>query len=283
MFFKQAVRLPTLQNSCQILSGISGKAATVYPNVVQCQDTRAFSSTASKRKWDLYSAVCLERHPVIIQPMQEIELKFYNMLKKIEYEKSLKCDHELRVEKEEKQKESSDASKEKDVHTKISIQTAQDFQDNCQEELNNFKFAPTVTKFDEQNITSSLKRKLDKNLLLLIHQKVGDTYYWIPPQGIRKEGETMRQTAERVLQDTCGTNIKASFYSNAPIGFYKYKYPKKLNDQGIYGAKIFYFLAKYLDGNVTSDIKYQWLDDTEFTNILPRGIQNSISQFMLFT
>jgi len=113
--------------------------------VVQCQDTRAFSSAASTRKWDLYSAVCLERHPVIIQPMQEIELKFYNMLKKIEYEKSLKCDHELRVEKEEKQKKSSDASQEKDVHTKISIQTAQDFQDNCQEELNNFKFAPTVT------------------------------------------------------------------------------------------------------------------------------------------
>lgn len=113
--------------------------------MVQCQDTRAFSSAASKRKWDLYSAVCLERHPVIIQPMQEIELKFYNMLKKIEYEKSLKCDHELRVKKEEKKKKSSDASKEKDVHTKISIQTAQDFQDNCQEELNNFKFAPTVT------------------------------------------------------------------------------------------------------------------------------------------
>ncbi|EFN74170.1 39S ribosomal protein L46, mitochondrial [Camponotus floridanus] len=257
MFFKQAVKLPTLYNSCQILSGISGKAATIYLNVVQCQDTRAFSSAASIRKWDLYSAVCLERHPVIIQPMQEIELKFYNMLKKIEFKKSLKCDHELRVEKEEKQKKSKDAStKEKDVNKKISIQTAQDFEDNCQEEFNSFKFAPTVTS---------------------------DTYYWIPPQGIRKEGETMRQTAERVLQDTCGTNIKANFYGNAPIGFYKYKYPKELNDQGIYGAKIFYFLAKYLDGNVTNDIKYQWLDDTEFKKILPHGIQKSISQFMLFT
>lgn len=46
-------------------------------------------------------------------------------------------------------------------------------------------------EFDEQNTT--LKRKLDKNLLLLIQQKVGNRYYWIPPQSIRKEGETMRQ------------------------------------------------------------------------------------------
>lgn len=91
------------------------------------------------------------------------------------------------------------------------------------------------------------------------------------------------QTAERILLDTCGTEIKAKFYGNAPIGFYKYKYPKKFQEQGTCGAKIFYFLAKHLDGNVTSDIKYQWLDDTEFKNVLPHGIQKSISQFMLFT
>ncbi|XP_072745472.1 large ribosomal subunit protein mL46 [Anoplolepis gracilipes] len=292
MFFKQ-VRLSTSYNSCQILSGTSRKTVThVYPKVVQCQDTRPFGSTAttsttttaSTKQWDLYSAVCLERHPVLIQPMQDIELKFHNILKKIEYEESLKCDHELRIEKEEKQKKSRSASNvENENKNNISIQTAQDYEDSCQEELNNFKFAPKITKFDEQNITSSLKRKLDKNLLLLIQQKIGNTYYWIPPQGIRKEGETMRQTAERVLQDTCGIEIKAKFYGNAPIGFYKYKYPKKLQEQGVYGAKIFYFLAKYLDGNVTSNIKYQWLDDTEFKKVLPNGVQKSISQFMLFT
>ncbi|KAL6447891.1 hypothetical protein ACFW04_000160 [Cataglyphis niger] len=282
MVFKQIVSLSTSYNQCQILSGISRKIATVYPKVIQYQDTRAFGGTATTGKWDLYSAVCLERHPVITQPMQEIELKYYNLLKKIEYENSLKCDHELRVEKEEKQKKSS-SNQDNEDNVDILIQTAQDFEDNCQEELNNFKFAPRITKFDEQNITSSLERKLDKNLLLLIQQKVGNTYYWIPPQGIRKEGETLRQTAERVLLDTCGTGIKAKFYGNAPIGFYKYKYPKKLQEQGTYGAKIFYFLAKHLDGNVTSDIKYQWLDDTEFKNVLPHGIQKSISQFMLFT
>lgn len=72
------------------------------------------------------------------------------------------------------------------------------------------------------------------------------------------------------------------FYGNAPIGFYKYKYPKKLCEQGSYGAKIFYFLAKYMDGNVTSDMKHQWLDNEELERILPNGVRQSISQFMLF-
>ncbi|XP_018399033.1 PREDICTED: 39S ribosomal protein L46, mitochondrial [Cyphomyrmex costatus] len=261
----------------QILPDTSKKAATVYLTIIRHRDTRTFSTITSTKKWDLYSAVCLERHPVIIQSMQEIELKFYNMLKKIEYENSLKSDHELIKENEKPKKLSS---KEDETETNTLIQTIQDFEDSYQEELNNFKFASTITKFDEQDVTSTLKRKLDKNLLLLIQQRIGNSHYWIPPQGIRKEGETMRQTAERVLQDACGTKIKVKFYGNAPIGFYKYKYPKKICEQGSYGAKIFYFLAKYIDGDITNDVKYQWLDNEELEKVLPNGVQESISQFI---
>jgi len=91
------------------------------------------------------------------------------------------------------------------------------------------------------------------------------------------------QTAERVLQDVCGTKIKAKFYGNAPIGFYKYLYPRKLREQGNYGAKIFFFLAKYVDGDINDNVKYQWLDNEESKEILPNGMKSSISQFMLFT
>jgi len=59
--------------------------------------------------------------------------------------------------------------------------------------------------------------------------------------------------------------VKVKFYGNAPVGFYKYKYPKKLCEQGSYGAKIFY------------------LDHDELEKVLPNGIRESISQFMLFT
>jgi len=86
-----------------------------------------------------------------------------------------------------------------------------------------------------------------------------------------------------VLQNTCGANIKVKFYGNAPIGFYKYKYPKELCEQGSYGAKVFYFLAKHIDGDIISNVKYQWLDHDELEKVLPNGIRESISQFMLFT
>lgn len=92
------------------------------------------------------------------------------------------------------------------------------------------------------------------------------------------------QTAERVLQDACGTEIKVTFYGNAPVGFYKYAYPKNLREKGSYGAKIFYFLAKYIDGNINdNNIKCKWLDHEEFDKILPNGMKKSISQFMVFT
>ncbi|KAL6258091.1 hypothetical protein P5V15_010009 [Pogonomyrmex californicus] len=275
--FKQIFRSSGSYNLNQILPNAK-KVTIVYWNAIQCQDIRTFCTPATKKKWDLYSAVCLERHSSIIQPMQEIEKRFHNMLMKIEYENSLKSDHELRKKREEKQKKPSNIDS---TDVNIVIQTAQDFEDNAKEEFKNFKFAPTITTFDKRNITSSIRRKLDRKLLLLVQQKVGDLHYWIPPQGIQQEGETMRQTAERALQDTCGEGLKVKFYGNAPIGFYKYKYPKKLFKQGIYGAKVFYFLAKHISGNVTNNVKYQWLDHEELKKVLPNEIQKSILQFIL--
>ena len=73
--------------------------------------------------------------------MGEMELKFYNMLKKIEYETSLKSDHELKKEKEEQKKSSTN----EDTTIETLVQTAQEFEDSSQEELNNFKFALTIT------------------------------------------------------------------------------------------------------------------------------------------
>ncbi|EZA59262.1 39S ribosomal protein L46, mitochondrial [Ooceraea biroi] len=276
---KQGLRSFALCNVNQILPGISKKGNTICASVIQPQNVQTLCTAPVVKTWDLYSAVCLERHPIITKPMQEIELKFYTLLKQIELENSMICDYELKVEEKKQLKKVDDNA---DMDSPL-LQTVQDFEDNCQEEFNNFKFAPRITKFDEQNITSSLERKLDQSLLLLVQQKVGNKSYWIPPQGIRKEGETMRQTAERVLQDTCGTEIKAKFYGNAPIGFYKYTYSKKLREQGSYGAKIFYFLAKYVDGSINdNNVKYQWLNHEEAEKILPNDMRKSISQFMIF-
>lgn len=46
---------------------------------------------------------------------------------------------------------------------------------------------------DAKNNTKSLNRKLDKHLVLLVDQKVGDQEFSIFPQDKWQQGETLRQ------------------------------------------------------------------------------------------
>lgn len=46
---------------------------------------------------------------------------------------------------------------------------------------------------DGSNDVKSLNRKLDKHLVLLTKQKIGNKTHYLLPQGTREEGETMRQ------------------------------------------------------------------------------------------
>ncbi len=83
---------------------------------------------------------------------------------------------------------------------------------------------------------------MDK-LVLLVKCKVGDKSMWMMPQGARQEGETMRQTAERVLASQCGPqsmrDMRAHFFGNAPSACFKYSYPlDKQREHGVKGAKV---------------------------------------------
>ncbi|XP_003708195.2 mitochondrial ribosomal protein L46 isoform X2 [Megachile rotundata] len=226
-------------------------------------------------KWDLLSAVCLERHPVITKPMKDIEVRYEKMLRQIEFENSILSDFELK-----KQKEIKQTTKQSDLENITLHQTAQDFEDACDEELRKFQFAPRENETEDNTIVS-LRRKLDKNLLLLVEQKIGDVSYWIPPQSIRQQSETMIQTARRSLEEFCGNNVKVQFYGNAPIGFYKYLYPKSIRAQGKDGAKVFYFLAKYISGDVSSNAKHGWLDREELKKTVHPRVHKSLSQFLI--
>nr|CAD7401280.1 unnamed protein product [Timema cristinae] len=128
----------------------------------------------------------------------------------VEFEESLKSDHEVRHEIEVKQEEllKKGDTLERDLeHAK---QTAQDFEDLCQDELNKFTFSPRVYDTDKDHDHHSILRKLDANLVLLVHQKLGKDFVWVLPQGLRSEGETLHQTAERVLKEHCGDQL--NFY-----------------------------------------------------------------------
>ena len=47
-------------------------------------------------KWELLSAICLERTPIIMPLKTEIEQEMSEMIEKFDTIKSLKSDHELR-------------------------------------------------------------------------------------------------------------------------------------------------------------------------------------------
>ncbi|CAG2068730.1 unnamed protein product, partial [Timema podura] len=120
---------------------------------------------------------------------------------------SLKSDHEVRHEIEVKQEEllKKGDTLERDIEQ--AKQTAQDFEDLCQDELSKFTFSPRVYDTGKENDHHSILRKLDANLVLLVHQKLGKDFVWVLPQGLRSEGETLHQTAERVLKEHCGDQL----------------------------------------------------------------------------
>jgi large subunit ribosomal protein L46 len=234
------------------------------------------------------SAVCLERKPVISRERNEIEDKFSRMLAQIELENSLKSDHEVRLEKDILQAELL-KNKSVDLDMDQTLQhTAQDLEDTVIDEYNKFPFEPRVTEADKTNDLQSLERKLDRHLLLLVQQKLWDQKVWIMPQGLRVDGETMLQTAERVLKEKCGPGLTVQFFGNAPCGIYKYKYPKRFvgnSEEASIGAKVFFFKAQYLAGHLEHKKpkveEFRWLGREELKSSLPQEYYRTISQFLI--
>lgn len=158
-------------------------------------------------------------------------------------------------------------------------QTAQDLKDAWKEEMGRFQLNDRVTEADRKNDTKSLNRKLEDTLVLLVEQQLGQERLLLLPQGKREAGETMRQTAERILRERCGDGITVTFYGNAPCGFYKYKYPKAERKETV-GAKIFFYRTMHKSGNITG-ANFEWLDKAELQCKVKPSYSSSVSQLIL--
>ncbi|XP_023936635.2 39S ribosomal protein L46, mitochondrial [Bicyclus anynana] len=233
----------------------------------------------AKSSWDIVAGVCVERLPVVTPPLNEIQQKFKDLLWTIETEKSLKSDHELRHENDKVQAEllkNEAVDVDLDAVSKI---TAQDFEDAATDELTQFKFADLLTDADKKGVKSTPERCLQRHLILVTEQKLGKDAKNILPQGLWKEGETLRQTAERILSEQCGSGLKVKFVSNAPCGFYNYKYPAEIN--GKLGAKVFFYYANYNEGDVDKKSKPNWLTRNELTELLPEKYNRTVQSFLI--
>lgn len=56
-------------------------------------------------------------------------------------------------------------------------------------------FNVKISEADDKNDVKSLNRKLDKHLVLVLKQKIGEDNFYLLPQGGRQDGETLRQVA----------------------------------------------------------------------------------------
>ncbi|CAG4974328.1 unnamed protein product [Parnassius apollo] len=237
----------------------------------------------TKSPWDIVTGVCVERLPVVTPPLNDIQKKYKELLWTMEVEKSLKSDHEIRQENDKIQAELlKNEAHDVDLDA-VSKITAQDFEDAASEELAQFKFASIETEADKKGDKTTSDRCLQRHLVLVTPVKLGNDIKTILPQGRWKDGETLRQTAERVLKEYCGSNLNVQFLSNAPCGFYKYKYPVELQSDGKVGAKVFFYYANYKSGVVESKdkAKCSWLTRNELTEILPTKYNKSVQEFLI--
>lgn len=270
---------------CCVLRRVLSSSGTLNPesrNIChtpsKCKNITGIDQTG--RKWHIYSAVCVERHPVVQAKMTEMEKRVFDLFNQIDVENSRKSDHELRLETEA-------LGTNKNVKGKVSQMHAQkdtsdglraiELEDIWRAEWENFEFPPTYDDTDFR----SLDRKLDRNLVLLIQQQFGKTKIFLPPQVTRNPDESMRDTAERCLKTLCGPHFKARIYGNAPFGYVQYSYPRRFRENGYHGAKVFYFLAKYLKGNIPEQARFQWVDREELGYALPNKMSKRIFRFLL--
>uniref|UniRef100_A0A8B9CY38 Large ribosomal subunit protein mL46 n=1 Tax=Anser brachyrhynchus TaxID=132585 RepID=A0A8B9CY38_9AVES len=235
------------------------------------------SAAVTPRPWRLFGALCLLRLPRITQPLCREEEEMAALMGQIELEKSRYSDHEVRkLEEEEQLRRRKESSYDDDEAPGKTVIMAQDLEDKWEQKLLQFSPAPRVTDADKKDDRTSLNRKLDSNLMLLVKQKIGNQELWLLPQVEWQPGETMRNTAERAMA-TFLDHIQAKILGNAPYGIYKYKFPRAIRTEDNVGAKVFFYKAFLQSSDLSqAELKkdYLWVTKDElgaYLNCAPAG------------
>jgi len=128
-------------------------------------------------------------------------------------------------------------------------------------------------------------RKLDRKLFLIV-KKDRKEHAWQFPQGLKEPSENaLRATAEREFAEECGKNVNVFFNGNAPVHFYTYSYPQEVQKQlNSYGAKVFFFYAYYIKGNIELNpkelIDYRWVTKEEMKEYFEPDFYNHIKEVL---
>ncbi|XP_054433533.1 large ribosomal subunit protein mL46 [Pteronotus mesoamericanus] len=246
--------------------------------------TLAAAPSNSGSPWRLLGALCLQRPPVVSKPFTPLQEEMAALLRQIEIERSLYSDHELRAldEAQRLAKRKADVYDEEDREQDILL--VQDLEDMWEQKFLQFKPGARTTEADKKNDRTSLHRKLDRNLVLLVKEKLGDQEFWMLPQAEWQPGETLRGTAERTLATLPENNMEAKFLGNAPCGHYKFKFPQAVRTESSLGAKVFFFKALLLTGDFSQAGKkahHVWVSKDELGDYLKPKYLAQVRRFLL--
>ncbi|XP_006152832.1 39S ribosomal protein L46, mitochondrial [Tupaia chinensis] len=238
--------------------------------------------SSSRSPWRLLGALCLQRPPLVSKPLTPLQEEMAALLQQIEIEKSLYSDHELRAldEAQRLAKKKADLYDDEDEQ---GILLVQDLEDMWEQAFLQFKPGDRVTEADKKDDRTSLHRKLDRNLVLLVRERLGDQDVWMLPQAEWQPGETLRGTAERTLAALSENNMAAKFLGNAPCGHYKFKFPQAMRTEGNLGAKVFFFKALLLTGDFSQAGKkgpHVWVSKEELGDYLKPKYLAQVRRFL---
>ncbi|XP_043841675.1 39S ribosomal protein L46, mitochondrial [Dromiciops gliroides] len=272
---------------CAVRSlGRQRRPGTVYTAAAAAAPSRSAASQGGGSPWRLLGALCLQRPPIVSQPLTPLQVEMAELLQQIEVEKSRYSDHEIRALEETRrlERKKADIYDSDDDDDDEDILLAQDLEDTWEQTFLQFKPQPRVTEADQKNDRTSLHRKLDQNLVLLVKEKLGDQEIWILPHAEWQVGETLRGTAERALATLSENSMEAKFLGNAPCGYYKFKFPQALRTENNIGAKVFFFKALLQNGDLSQARKkddHAWVSKEELGDYLKPKYLAQVRRFFM--
>ncbi|XP_008685987.2 39S ribosomal protein L46, mitochondrial [Ursus maritimus] len=244
----------------------------------------AAAPSSSGSPWRLLGALCLQRPPLVSKALTPLQEEMAALLQQIEVERSMYSDHELRALDEAQRLAKKKADLYDEEEDEQNILLVQDLEDVWEQKFLQFKPGARITEADEKNDRTSLHRKLDRNLVLLVKEKLGDQDVWMLPQTEWQPGETLRGTAERTLATLSENNLEAKFLGNAPCGHYKFKFPQAMRTESSLGAKVFFFKALLLTGDFSQTGKkghHVWVCKEELGDYLKPKYLAQVRRFLL--
>ena len=150
-----------------------------------------------RHKWKILAATCLQRFPTLCREKNDLERRFEEFQDTIRFEKSRLCDYELEEIEEEKNRiELEQKALEEDL-SDVSMQKSdqrgafEDMKEARETELRQFKPASRQTEADNRDIKSTLNRRLDRVLYLVVRaggQWMMPTREWSGEQSLVEVG-----------------------------------------------------------------------------------------------